>query len=263
MDNQFDIINRISFLSRAESRVRVLETLSTADSMTQRALRDEVPLSRSAISRAVDSLAEMGWVTEGPDGVRLTPVGRLVIAEFLDLVESVEAAEELAPFLDWFPLSEYEIGIDELQDGTVTVASDGDPYAPTRKHRDLLQTTGQFRALLPSLGIDGIREIHRRMLDGVLESEFIVPSSVEATIRTPEFAPLFEEMLATGRLSVRITESVPFFLGLGDDGATQIGVEDDEGLPRALFETSTESVRSWAEDLFTDYRRSSDQLTGL
>lgn len=264
MDNRSDIINQLSFLARAESRIRILESLSTTEPTTQRELRDEIPLSRSTIVRAVDSLVDVGWVTEGPDGVRLTPIGQLVIEEFRDLVETVRAAEELAPFLEWFPLSEFEIEIADLQHGTVTVASDGDPYAPVQQHKALLRTTSQFRTALPSVGLNGIKLIHKRMLDGELESEFIVPPHVEATIRSEQFAPLFEEMLATGRLTLHICESVPFFLGLGDDQATQIGVEDDEGLPRVLLETSNERVRSWGEAMFADYRSSAiDQLTEL
>ena len=71
-------------------------------------------------------------------------------------------------------------------------------------------------------------------------------------------------MLSTGRLTILVAESVPFFLGLADERATQIGVEDDEGMPRALFETEAEAAREWADALFVDYRESSTtRLTEL
>lgn len=264
MDNRSGIIGKLSFLARAESRIRVLEVLSTTEPTTQRALREEIPQSRSTIIRAVDSLAETGWVRKESKGVRLTPVGALVIEEFLDLVESVGNAEELTPFLERFPLSEFEIGIDDMRDGALTVATDGDPLAPVRRHTERLRTTTEFRAVLPSVGIEPIKAIHERTLAGELEAEFAVPPSVERTIRSEEFAPLFEEMLATGRLTIYLSDSVSFFLGLVDEEMTQIGVEDDEGIPRALLETWNERVRSWAETFFTDTRRAAvDRVTEL
>jgi predicted transcriptional regulator len=264
MDNRSDIIDKLSFLSRAESRIRVLETLSTTEPTTQRELRDSIPLARSTIVRAVDSLTEFGWATKAPDGVRLTPVGAVVIEEFLGAVESVAAAEELTPFLEWFPLSEFDIDIEDLQGGTVTVTTEGDPLAPVRQHTKRLRTATEFRAVLPSIGIEPIKGIHERTLTGDLESEFVVPPGVETTIRIEEFAPLFEEMLATGRLTIHITDSASFFLGLVDEETTQIGVEGDDGLPRALLETSNERVRSWGNTFFTDSRRAAiDRLTEL
>ncbi len=264
MNHHEDVIDKISFLSRAPSRVRILEFLSESAPSTERELRDQLSQSRSTISRGVDSLAEAGWVREQSDGLELTPTGALVIDEFLGLAETMSAAEDLSPFLEWFPLSEFDLAVDDLQTGTVTVAVDGDPYAPAREHTSRIRTAERFRALLPSIGQNAISEAHRRILAGDLEVTLIVSPSVETRIRTDPLAPQFEEMLSTGRLTVLIAESVPFFLGLADERTTQIGVEDDDGLPRALFETEDETVREWADALFADYRETSTRrLTEL
>jgi predicted transcriptional regulator len=259
-----DIVDKISFLARAPSRIRILEFLSASAPATERELRDQLSQSRSTISRGVDSLVEAGWVRERTDGVALTPTGALVIEEFLGLAETMATAEELSPFLEWFPISEYDLAVEELQTGTVTVAVDGDPYAPAREHTSQIRTADRFRALLPSIGQNAITEAHRRILAGDLEATLIVSPNVETRIRTDQLAPQFEEMLSTGRLTVLVAESVPFFLGLADDRVTQIGVEDDNGMPRALFETDAEAVREWAEALFADYREAStNRLTEL
>jgi predicted transcriptional regulator len=252
-----ETINEICFLVRASSRVRLLEYLSESAPATQRELRDQLSQSRSTISRGVDSLVEAGWVREGSAGVEPTPTGTLVIEEFLDLAETMSTAEELSPFLEWFPLSEFDLAVDDLQHGTVTAAVDGDPYAPAREHTNRIRTADRFRGLLPSVGQNAISEIHRRILAGDLEATLIVSSSVETRIRTTQLASQFEEMLSTGRLTVLVAESVPFFLGLVDDRTTQIGVEDDDGMPRALFETESEAVREWADALFADFHESS------
>jgi len=259
-----DIVEKISFLARAPSRVRILEFLSASAPATERELRGQLSQSRSTISRGVDSLIEAGWVRERPAGLELTPTGALVIEDFLGLAETMATAEELWPFLEWFPLSEFDLAVDDLQTGTVTAAVDGDPYAPAREHTTLIRTADRFRALLPSIGQQAISEAHRRILAGDLEATLIVSPSVETRIRTDQLAPQFEEMFSTGRLTVLVAESVPLFLGLADGRATQIGVEDDDGMPRALFETEAEAVHEWADALFADYRNSSiDPLTDL
>ncbi|MFW5978210.1 MAG: helix-turn-helix transcriptional regulator [Halohasta sp.] len=228
-------------------------------SVHQRELCEALSKSRSAVVRAVDSLEERGWVTVESEGVRLTPVGKLVIEEFLDLVDSMDAVSELSPFLEWFPLADHDLTVDDLRGGTVPTTTDGDPYAPVREHTKLLRTAGRFRALLPSVGQEPFAEIHRRNLAGDLESELIVSRSVESTLRNDGFSPPVAEMLATDRLTIHVAESIPFFLGLDDDRTTQIGVEDDEGLPRALFETTNESIRAWGEGVFAEYRESADK----
>jgi len=54
------------------------------------------------------------------------------------------------------------------------------------------------------------------------------------------------------------------YLGIADGTTVQIGVEDDDGIPRALLETTNESVRAWAESMFSKYTASAvDTLTKL
>ena len=258
------IVEEICFLARADSRVRLLEYLLESSPATQRELRDQLSQSRSTISRGVDSLVETGWVRERSDGVELTPTGRLVIGEFLDLAETMSAAAELSPFLERFPLAEFDLTIADLRDSEIIVGTDGDPLAPARTQTDLVRTTPRFRGFFPSMDLTGTELVHKRTLRGDLEAEIVVSTAVEDTIRSDRFASLFSEMLPTGRLTVHVVDEVPFYLGLGADGRTQIGVEDDDGMPRALLETDTEAVHEWGTELFADYCESSTKrLTEL
>ena len=264
MTTSEEMIDRIRFLSRASSRVRILEFLAESTAVTERELRAELSLSRSTVSRGLDSLAEAGWVDDRSAGVELTPTGRLVIEAFSEFAGRVSAAEELLPFLEWFPLSELELTVEDLRDSELTVAADGDPLAPARTQTDLVRTTSRFRGLFPSLDLSGTELVHERTVEGEFEAEIIVSAAVEETIHGERFAPLYREMLSTGRLTVHVVDAVPFYLGLGADERTQIGVEDDDGLPRALLETDGGTVHEWATGLFADYRESSThRLTEL
>jgi DNA-binding MarR family transcriptional regulator len=241
-----------------------MEQLSTAGPTRRWDLYEDISLSRSTITRAVDSLEEVGWLTDEVGTVRLTPIGQFVIAELLALVTSMETAQDLSPFLDWFRLGEYDLEVEDLCGGTITAIGEGDPHAPTRIQTELIQTTSRFRALFPSLDLEGTKLAHERMLNGEFEAEIVVPPEIETMICSEQFARFYGDMCETGRLIIHVTDEVPFYLGLDDDARTQIGVEDDDGFPRALFETTNRTVRSWGEALFSDYCRSaSRQLTNI
>lgn len=264
MNPRTEAIDSISFLSRAESRVCLLESLLEAGLLDLRALQERLDYSRSTITRSMDSLIEVGWVTESPEGYRLTPVGRLVINDFRELLTTVETTEELAPFLKWFPLSSHDISIEELRGGELTVASASNPLAPIRELTTLIRSATQFRALVPSIDLETVRLVHDRIVDDKLEAEIVVPPEFAELVADEPFASYFEELLASGRHPVYIAPEVPVYLAIGEDTTVQIGVLDDEGIPRAVLETTSESVRTWAESLFSRYRQSAvDELTTL
>jgi len=264
MNRRTEAIDSVSFLSRAESRVCLMESLLENEPLDQRALQERLEYSRSTITRSLDSLAEVSWVTATSEGYQLTPVGRLVISDFRELLATVETTESLAPFLEWFPLSSYDISLDALRGGEVTTASKGDPLAPARTQTELLQSSSRFRGLFPSVNIEGTRLVHERTMNADLEADIVVSSDVDEMLRCEPFAPLVSELLSSDRYTIHVAEDVPVYLGIADETTVQIGVEDDDGIPRALLETTDESVLTWAESLFSCCRQSAvDQLTKL
>ncbi|MFT4884674.1 MAG: putative transcriptional regulator [Natronomonas sp.] len=254
-------IDSISFLTRSETRVRLLEQLLEEGAATQRDLRVELDTSRSTVTRALNAFQDRGWVRNQEDAYRLTPVGQQVIEATRRFAETVEAAEGLAPFLRWFPTEEFDLDITSLSTATVVTPTDGDPYTPARTQTELLREADRFRGLFPSIDLEGSKLVHDQITSGALEAEIIVSPSVEETITAGKFVPLFREKLETGRLTVLGGDSdIPFYLGIADGETVQIGVEDDEGFPRALLEATDERVREWAERVYEDYR---DRATPL
>ncbi|RKD98121.1 helix-turn-helix transcriptional regulator [Halopiger aswanensis] len=245
----------ISFLVRSDARIDILTRLFESGPATQRELRTELDSSRSTVARSLSALEECGWVERHADRHRLTPVGTLVAEGFLDFVETLRAAEELSPFLEWFPLSEHDLEIDQLEGATITPSTPGDPYKPGRTQTEFMRSTAEFRAFLPSTELEGCKLLHERVTNGDLEAELIVSPEVERTIESESFAPLFREQLQTGRMTLLVSDGpLPFYLGIDDARTIQLGVEDDDGFPRALLETTEPSVAEWASDLYQEYR---------
>ncbi|WP_436924315.1 helix-turn-helix transcriptional regulator [Halosimplex amylolyticum] len=254
MDESQDAVGQVAFLARSETRVRLLERLRETGPSTQRELGAHLEASRSTVTRSLSALEERGWIERSAGAYRLTAAGDVVTDEFLSLLESIRTTDELSAFLDWFPYAEFSLDVSHLRDAEMTSAGPPDPYAPARKQTELLERTDRFRGFLPSLDIEGTRVVHEQIMERALEAEIVVSGDAEATIESGEYAELFREQVSTGRLTVSVVEeTLPFYLGLADD-VVQIGVEDDEGFPRALLETTNESVREWAAAVYERYR---------
>lgn len=255
-------IESISFLTRSGTRVRLLERLLDEGAASQRDLRTDLDTSRSTVARALNDFEDRGWVRNSGDIYRLTPVGQQVIEATRNLADTVEAAEDLAPFLRWFPTEEFDLDVTALSDARVVTPADGDPYTPARAQIERIREAEQFHGVFPSIDIEGSKLAHDQITSGALEAELIVSPSVKAAITSGEFAPLFREKLETGRMTVlEMSSDPPFFLGIADGETVQIGVEDDEGFPRALLEATDERVREWAERVYEGYRADSTPLS--
>lgn len=264
MDDDSEPVAEIAFLARSETRVRVLEHLLVSEAGTQRELRDELDTSRSTVARSLNALEDRDWVAAENGTYRLTAVGKPVIESFLGVVETVRTTGELAPFLRWFPLSEHDLDVADLHDAEITARTDGEPYAPGRRQTDFLRNATRFRGVLPSLDLEGTKLVHEQITDGTLEAEIVVPPAVVDTINSGEFAGLFREKFETGRLTVlAAADPLPFYLGLADGDGVQVGVEDDEGFPRALLDASGGAVREWGERVYADVRSRADELDGI
>ncbi|PSP78784.1 transcriptional regulator [Halobacteriales archaeon QS_1_68_20] len=256
-----DIAERIDFLASSTHRVEVLRALDDDGPLSRRTIQDRVDASRSTVKRALDGLAELDWVAETDDGYVITPVGSAVLSAYAEFADAVRTAESVAPVFRWLPETDPDFDLRSLDDAEVVVASEGDPYAPAIHQTELMQSVKRFRGLFPSIDREGIRRVHDRIVAGHLEAEIVVSADVAATIREEPYADLFREPLATGRLSVSVVDEVPFHLGLPDDGSVQVGVEDDEGLPRALLDTGDEAVRRWGKRRYEEYRSAATPLS--
>lgn len=250
-----DPLDWIVFLARSKTRVQILKLLETSGEISRSEAANEIDASERTIMRAFNNFAERGWVDKAGRSYQLTPVGELVVGEFLELVDSFEEIDELSTFLRWFPPSEATFDTERLRDGTVVTYSESEPYAPARAQSQLLERTARYRAILPSVDIEGTEIANERMAAGALEAELVVPPRIKETMGNDEFGPLMREFIDNGQLTLLVSESIPeFHLGIADEEIVQIGVEDDDGLPRALVETNDEAIREWAEACYQQYR---------
>ena len=238
----------------------VLQTLNQEGPMDARTVRDQTEASRSTVKRTLDALSEREWVTQIDGEYQITPTGSVVLDGYLEFETTIQTATRVAPVFRWLPDFEPSFDLRELADATVVEPVEGEPYAPSVRQTELMQSVEFFHGLFPSIGVEGTRFVHERIISGELTAEIVVSTGVAATIRKEPYASLFDEQMATGRLTLFVAERVPYYLGIPANGSVHLGVEDDDGLPRALLETEATAVRQWAIEQYDAYRERASAL---
>jgi len=251
-------IDEIAFLSRSLTRVRILDLLRGAGRLDERELRTRLDASRTTIGRNVAALCERGLLANGEGEYTLTRAGETIAADLFDLVGTVEVTRRLEPLLRWLPDGALDVDLRQLADAKVILAEEANPYAPVNRHVEALKRAEDVRLFVGVAGQHAWEIAKRRVVEENATHEYVVGSGVVETLRSdPNYATPCEAMRETDRFDLSVYDGeVPYYLGLLDD-TVQIGVEDDEGMPRALLETDVEGIGKWATDTYAGYRERS------
>ena len=254
-------LSTLDFLASSRHRIEILDRLREAGPATRREVRESVDASRSTVRRTLEGFLERDWIASTGDGYRLTAAGSLVAEEFERFRETVQVTDEYAPLLRDLPASALDVDPRWLAGGTLTVATQGNPYAPAQRQTETVRTAGRVRVLLPSIELEGARLVHERVLEGDLEASVVLSAAGADAVRSAPYAELFREKLATGRFDVYALDgAVPMYLGLADDDAVEIGCENDDGIPRALLQSTDDRLRAWGEEKFERFVAEAERL---
>lgn len=251
----------LGFLTNSPARLRLLEELCEHGRLEKHRLRERVDASRTTVQRNLDALEERGWVRGNTREYWITRSGQPVAERLLEALTTVHAAKRVQPLLQWLPDDEFDLDVRALATADVTVSEETAPYAPVERHVDLMRSAEEFRCLLPAVGLQPMTVAQDRIVEQDCTHEVVLDEDVAETLRSrPVYREVVEELLASERCDLLVTErEVPFYLGLAPD-AVQIGVGDADGVPRGLVETGAEEVRAWAERTFAGYQRAADPL---
>lgn len=257
------VVEEIEFLARSANRIQLLAAIQDEGTIEKRTLQNQFDVARTTLVRNLETLEERGWIETGnPNTYTLTCAGEVVTDSFADLMDVVRITKRLRPFLKWLPTDTFNLDLRLLTDAEIILADSSDPYATTNRHVEALKRTQTFRAILPVVGQHSVETAWRRIREGKGEHEVVVRPEIAELLRTdPSYARQIEKGLDTERIEMFVYDGdIPYFIGLYDE-LVQIGVEDDDGMPRAMVETNAKDVRIWAEQTYEDYRRQAELLT--
>ena len=234
-------------------RFEVVESL-LEDPKHKRDLVECTDLSRSTVDRATKELETAGLIEYIDGRFIVTSFGEHAEAEFSGFVDTLRLREQLDSFLQWVPDSEQDFDLDMVADADIALPEPGNPYNMVNKHVQALEEADTVQAVLPVTGLHAFEVAHEAVVENGADYEFVVVPEVAETHRSnPNYAPLYEEMVKTGRFNSYIYDGeIPYYLGLLDE-TVQIGV-DDEGEPRALLETDSKEMHEWTKSEYEWYK---------
>lgn len=249
----------VNFLTQSPVRVAILDRLDETDRLSKTELRDEFDVSRVTVQRNLDALEDRDLIRSDVHEYEIRPLGELVADELDATIDTIAFAERIRPFLRWFPESALEFDMRALADATVVVSDSTDPYAPVNRHIEAMERADRFRCLLPAIGLPALTAAHERVVEHDQRQEIICSPVLESTVRSePEYRDLVADILSHDDCTMRVADrELTYYLGLFE-AVVQIGVEDDDGIPRALVETEAPEIRSWATRTYDGYRERSE-----
>lgn len=249
----------IDVLELALRRSPFLDCLS-GEVMDKRALVGELECSRSTVNRGIRELEALDLIEYADGGYRITPLGEEVAAGFTEVAETVELRLEFDPFLQWMPDEEFGLDLELLRDAELVVPKSGDPYRVINRHINRLKRMEEGYFLLPFAGGHAIETAHDRVIRHGAECEVIVTQTVAYMFQEDQnYVKTVTEMIEADCVNIfRAKAEMPFALGVIDE-RVQIIVEESEE-PRALVETDSDEVRSWAKDVYGEYKAEAEPL---
>ena len=259
-DSNEEVIGHLEFLARSTNRIQILELLANHAHAGKDELQASIEADRTTLTRNLDALDERGWIRTGNPTCTITPAGRDIVDEFLDLEETVEVAARFQEFFRWLSADELDLDIRELADARLFSSASGDPLAMVNRHVEKIRGIKHERALLSLTGLHAYEAAHEQVVENDAQIELVVDQNVADTFQSDSrYKELTSEMATTGRFDVYVYNGrIPYALCLLDE-TVQIGV-DEEGEPRALLETESAAVRDWAEETYEAYKAQATQV---
>lgn len=258
-----DPFEEISFLTRSENRVEVLDTLSQG-AYTERELVEETGISDVTVGRIIDDFLDRGWLRETQEGYETTRFGDLLAEDYARLSESMDLACRLAPVRDALPIDEMGFDLRHLTDARVPDPETFDSLQSLDRWVQRLRESDSF------LGIAAESQasvaVGRPYRDEVVENEMefgvvISQAYYEEVNSNPELVGYLREIIEAGGdfyLASEV-EDFGFSLAAYDEKAGIVGF-DDAGDVRARIETQAEPVREWVCDTYESYREDATRL---
>jgi len=227
--------------------------------LDRRRLQERLEVSRPTIHRVTRSFEDRGLVERSEGQLALTPLGDLIAQSVIEFRQTVRTARRIEPLFGVVPDCDPAFVREAFADAVVTTAEPGDPYNGVRRFMSLLEDTDRLRGIDPAainpLHLDAL---HARIVDGMVTDAVLLPDVVASLLESnPKRA---REAFATGNLTLRTHDDLPFGLTLCDD-RIGVGIYDaDTGLLQTYIDTGSPAAREWAEEVYAEYREASTTL---
>lgn len=252
----------ISFLTRSQNRVTLLEILVEGTYTTQK-LTEETGISDVTVKRAIDGFHQRGWVRKNEAGYTATPVGELVAEDYAKLAGTMEVTSHVGPVIDLVPVEEMDFDLRQLSEATITDPDNSDVLEIVDRWITLIREADRLEVLAYRTGRIVAEPIYEELEAGNLELEAVIPPSELEHIRSDPTVREFKQKIieAGGDYYVAAQDqSKPYSIGMFDDLAGIAGWGEDSK-PRVHIESRSDPIVEWVRSRYKQAKRNGEPLT--
>lgn len=248
------------FLARSPNRIAVLDALATEEPVDRRDLVDDLGLSRLTVTRIINALESRGWITSEGAAYQATPVGEVILEEVQSLLDTFESMERLSLVRPWLP-ADFDVDLRRLTDARITLPTWSDSVAPVRRAAEVCRGVDELRVCASGVAPDVIQGIRDAAVEDDTDVEVVVTTDAIEVVRDdPTMRTWFRDLVASdGRVYEH--PGHPYLIGLCDRIAV-IGINDGDGMPRGLVESTDTAVYEWARSTTDRCREEAKPIRG-
>lgn len=249
-------LERIAFLARSENRLQILQTLADEE-RTRQELREKLAISRTTLARILNEFETRGLIERTEQRYRPTPAADSILAKFLPLLETVEGIQNLGNAIDWLPPPARSLEFRHFRDAEITTSTAENPAEPFDRGVELIRAADEYRGLTSTAiprYVKVLRDEEFQDVEGVIEARFIETLRKDPKRAAPWYDLIETTWIYDGRVPINmhiVDETV--LIWLGEARGNEVDV-------RGLLETKNETVVSWANSFYNDYRSESRPL---
>ena len=253
-------LDDIEFLVSSTHRVEVLDVLNES-SRDRNDLRSRTGASSPTLSRILADFEDRNWIERRGKAYQLTGLGEFVIDRLAEFIEAMTVEQRLRGVWQWLPHEFDGFGVELFTDVKVTHPNPGYPDKPIERRIELIRETATWRGVgVAMLGLPTLELSFDRFLDDQDEfhCEYIYPPEVFEELLSWGETETIVEAAATDSYTVLLHDELPldnrFEISLFDDRVTICCYDHETGALRALVETTSAEMRTWAETYYEQFR---------
>ncbi len=219
----------------------------------KRELQGVLGISRSTIDRVVRDLSEEGIIIRQASECSLTLSGRFALEVFECLKTKYQKIEEAQPLLSQLD-ADHPFPPCVVWDSDTITTDQPHPHEPIDKLDQLLEDSRSIRAVLSVVPPRFEEAYSTRITEENFEAQIVLGNLV-AQYLVESFRECLTILLQTETATVwRVEETLPLGFCIFDQHTLWLPTYDDEGKLLGAFVSDTESVVTWANDMFHRYR---------
>lgn len=243
----------ITFLTRSEHRIAVLDALSEAP-RARHELRELTGASRVTVNRILDDLEDRGWVARQNGRCEATAKGAFVADEVTGLVSNLAVSEQLDDDLRWIPTEVFDFDLAHLRDAEVFRKSDWEDHTETiGRIRAFVDQSSRIWGTAVGFSHDVVDAIKEATTEGDASFEVVIEESTLRMIHDDSvLRQRFREILGAEQTSIDLyTGESPLHMVMVLDRTVMVcGKPSGEGPRPGWIRTDDDTVRSWAKSYY-------------